>query len=436
MYILQAPLHHLCKDDLADVLIYDDVFQIESFPWIITKSNVDEIWETIQGMPESQIIDEYVPDNTIINPLARVGIAPMNIAQPGGFFYNGVEPLDIAYNGENVDILAYNGEDIWFREPIPGIVGTPPPVIPSTQYPMLPISGGIVNPTQAQINAGPVGSVYRFPFNGNNNFGSGSVEVRTIPVGWRFLGETWGAAHDITSNTATPVRQGISYGSMARGEFESFPGGSTFVFITGQAGGRVWAGMGRNQPTATGQPSTGSFGHGGRVNLHTNTPSGNSSAQGGGFSAIFAIPDGLSWSTLADIIHYVILCGGGAAGANDGTQASGARGRVAVNQFPSADAPIVGGNPVGSLIGMPGLAINTGGRRTGPGTGFPSGIPGGNATHGTGGCAYAKTLYAPSWTGRMRSPIWITNAQTSQRDGVDTTIPDLDGMIRITRLAA
>jgi len=340
-------------------------------------------------------------------------------------------------NINSVAIDAFFVDDIlvWSRSQQPGQIGTPPPVIPPASYPTIPTSGGTLNPSQAQLNAAAINGVFRFNFNGTNNAGTGSVRTMTLPVGQIWRMECWGASSRISQNVAGDTQQGVAWGSFARGQIV-IPTQNTFIFLVGQMGRRIWQGN-LGQPTGT-VPSIPAFGFGGRANLHTNVPAGNSSAQGAGMSAVFAV---------ANNINNVIIAGGGAGGANNGTAATTSRGRTAVNQFPSANAPInggntagvpanqIGGNPGANLIGQGAHTTNTGGRRTSGGAGYPGGLHGGNATNGEGGCAYVRTATAPTWSGIANIPHRMTNAEVSQRAGVDTAVNDFNGMIRLTRLA-
>jgi len=306
------------------------------------------------------------------------------------------------------------------NEPAPGQVGSAPTLIPASLFPELPTAGGILNPTQMQLDNAGVGDVFRYDFNGTVNTGTGMIRTITLPVGQTWRMETWGASQRISANVAADTELGVAWGSFARGEI-TIHSQNTFHLMVGQMGRRVWQNAHGN---ATGA-SNGSFGNGGTANLHTSVPTGNSSAQGAGMTAIFATQNN---------VNNVIIAGGGAGGVNNDMAAVNAQGRAAVTQFPMTGSPITGGNPSGSLIGQGAHAANTGGRRTSGGAGFPGGNSGGNATNGLGGHAFVRTSTGPTWVGISEISHRLTNAYTSQRDGVDTTVNDFNGMIRLTRI--
>ena len=347
---------------------------------------------------------------------------------------------NIEFNGDSIDIVRFNDEIMWERHTgsIPGQPGVTPPVIPPASYPTIPVSGGILNPTQAQLNAAAVGAVFRFNFNGSPIVGSGSVRNFTLPVGHRYRVRLWGASGRISQNVAIDTQVAIAWGAYIEGEFTVLEGWNNFFLLVPQHGRRVWAGMGLGMANTTATSSLPAFGtsrnaagvpthtitsNGGRVNLHTSTPNGNSSSAGAGAAMLMVGENN---------VNNTILAAGGAATGNNGNAAQTARGRNMVTIININTR----GNPAVIPIGCALNAANTGGRRTGSGSGFPSGNNGSNATNGTGGHSYALTEVSPRWVGQnLLIPYRLENVQMSERAGLDSSVPDLNGMTTIERIA-
>jgi len=336
---------------------------------------------------------------------------------------NGTTIQSVFVNGTTATSCAVDGIIRWTLGQGDGVVGQPAPQLPTGTAPALPETGGILNPSQAQINATSVGSSLRWNYNGSGVVGTGSVRSITLPGGTLWRMECWGGGTPNNNQTT------FISGGYARGDLQVPPGVALQLFISVGERGYNWrpnnipAGMFSGNPQQSFLTPS-SFGGGGPTWVHNSATM--ACGQGAGATDI---------RVLANTLMNRILVGSGAGSVSQTAASNQSTTNVAGQGVGNASTGRQNG-PTGAVplarFGFGGgFNIAQGGRRNSGGGGWFGGPQGNNDNQAMGGSSYALTAtsFRPVGYFTRREEFILSNAVISQGGAALA-----DGMVRFTRM--